>query len=267
MFALSFFYSEVPAQGNSLLKIQGLAQGDSLSKNSDTAHKDSLAKNSGMAQGDSLSKNSDMAQRDSLAKKNVGSQKDSLSKNSGIENGGLTNIVPGNKKIRAYGWGEYRVVGRCLCCDNTNDGDCIRVHNIERTDRERIPQIVDGKIEGDTSDNTTYFGDLRKRDRPEPATMLMVDISLGKMYEIRKVIVYTMMDKEKHTNFLSNCEFGYYDQFSRLQWTGKVDGKKYDEPITIEMENPVLTKAIMLKVLGGKSRITEVAIFIGNKKE
>lgn len=192
-------------------------------------------------------------------------QADSLLKKNGIKKDTLVNIVPGNKKIRAYGWGEYRVGGKCLCCDNTNDGDCIVVHNIERTERVRISQIVDGKIEGDTSDNTTYFGNLNKREHLEPVNFLMVDISLGKMYEVRKVFVYTIMNKEKHTNFLSNCELGYYDQFDRLQWTGTVESTKYNEPIIFEMQNPVLTKAIMLRVKGGKSRITEAAIFCENK--
>jgi hypothetical protein len=277
VFVLLFLCLKVMVQGDPLSKISGITQGDSVSKNSGTAQGDSLEKNktiakkdtlsktSGIAQGDSVSKSSGTAQGDSLSKKTTMAQKDSLSKSSGIDNSGLANIVPGNKKIRAYGWGEYRVGGRCLCCDNMNDGDCIVVHTIERTDRERITQIVDGKIEGDTGDNTTYFGDLRKRDLPEPVNLIMVEMSLGKMYEIRKVVVYTMMDKEKRTNFLSNCELGYYDQFNRLQWTGKVESKKYDEPMTFKMENPVFTKAIMLRVKGGKSRITEVAVFGGNK--
>jgi len=87
-------------------------------------------------------------------------QKDALSKNSGIEASGLTNIVLTDKKIRATGWGEYRVGGHCLCCDNIRDGDCITVLTTNRTDRIRIKQIVDGKIEADTSDKTTYFGDV-----------------------------------------------------------------------------------------------------------
>jgi hypothetical protein len=252
VFVLLFLCLNAMAQGDTLSKMSSIALGDSLSKNSGTTQGDSLSKTSGIAQGDSLLKNATIA------------KKDSLSKSSGIDNSGLTNIVPGNKKIRAYGWGEYRVGGRCLCCDNANDGDCIMVKTIERTDRVRISQIVDGKIEGDTGDNTTYFGDLRKRDLPEPVNLLMVEISLGKMYEMRKVVVYTIMNKEKHTNFLSNCELGYYDQFNRLQWTGKVESAKYDEPITFKMENPAFTKAIMLRVKDGKSRITEVGIFTGN---
>jgi hypothetical protein len=180
---------------------------------------------------------------------------------------GLVNIALNNKKIRAYGWGEYRVGGRCLCCDKPNDGDCIIVHTIERTNRERINQIFDGKIEGDTSDKTSYFGDLRKRDLPEPASLLMAEITLGKAQEIRKVIVYTMIDNEKHANFLSNCELGYNDQFGRMQWSGKVESKKYDAPIAFEFEKPALTKMLQLRVEGGKNRITEVEIFAEDKKE
>ncbi len=182
-----------------------------------------------------------------------------------VEKSELVNITKGNRRVRPYGWGEYRVPGTCLCCDNKNDGDCIVVHSIERTNRLRITQIIDGKIDGDTSNIRSYFGNLKKRDRPEHVTQLMVDIPLGKEYEITKVIVYTMIDKKKYTNFLSNCELGYYDQFNRLQWTGKKENKKYDEPITFAMENPVLTRKIMLRVKGGKNRITEVAIFSGNK--
>lgn len=190
-----------------------------------------------------------------------------LSKKAVVDKSELVNIVPGNKKIRAFGWGEYRVNGRCLCCDNMNDGDCIYVQTVERTDRERITRIVDGKTKGDTSDNTTYFGGLQKRDLPTPVTLLMAEISLGTMHEIRKVIVYTIVDKEKHANFLSNCELGYYDQYGRLLWAGKAKSKKGDDSIAFEIENPVLTKMLILRVIGGKNRITEVAIFSRNDKE
>ena len=244
-----------------------MAQGDSLSQNSGMVQGDSLVRTDSMSQGDSLAKKDSVSQGDSLVKNAGTAQKDTPLKNSGIENNGLKNITQGNKKIRAYGWGEYRVGGRCLCCDNKNDGDCIVVQTIERTDRERITQIVDGQTAGDTNDTKTYFGNLRKRDLPEYVNLLMVDISLGKVYEVRKVVVYTIMDKEQRAYFLSNCELGYYDQFSRLQWTGKVESKKYDEPITFELEHPVLTKAMMLRVKGGKNRITEVAIFGESQKE
>jgi hypothetical protein len=195
-------------------------------------------------------------------------QKDTVSKNRDIQDSGLVNIVLSNKKVRAFGWGEYRVGGKCLCCDNINDGDCIVVHNIERTNRERIGQIVDGKIEGDTSDRATYFGLLQKRDHPEPVAYLMAEISFGnKMQEFKKVTVYTITDKEKKTNFLSNCELGYYDQFNRLQWVGKKESIRFGEPLTFEIENPILSKMVVLRVEGGKNLITEVAIFAGNKKE
>jgi hypothetical protein len=237
-----------------LLTAPVAAQEDSVANN---ASADSLAKKAG---ADSLLQKISL---DSVSKK---AATDSVIKKTDSDKSELVNIVPGNKKIRAYGWGEYRVNGRCLCCDKINDGDCIYVQTIERTDRERITQIVDGKVEGDTGDKTTYFGGLEKRELPKPVVLLMAEISLGKMYEIRKVIVYTMMDREKHTNFLSNCELGYYDQFGRLLWAGKAESKTYDEPITFEIENPVLTKMLLLRVNGGKNRITEVAIFCGNKK-
>lgn len=248
----------------SLLAVQVAAREDSLAEKAvmdsvpQNISVDSLAK---MAGGDSAAAS---MSADSAVKK---APAVSPSKKAVIDKSGLVNIVPGNKKIRAYGWGEYRVNGRCLCCDNMNDGDCIYVQTVERTDRERITQIVDGKIEGDANDNTTCFGGVQKRDLPNPVTLLMVEISLGKMHEISKVIVYTLMDKEKHTNSLSNCELGYYDQFGRLLWVGKAKSKKYDEPIAFEIENPVLTKMLILKVDGGKNRITEVAIFSRNKKE
>ena len=262
---------------------------DSLSEKTsvETALKDTLPEKDDIeaVQEDSISEKVGMKaiQLDSLPEKDdtEATREDSPSKETDIEpaqkepvqekastkKSELVNVVLGNRRVRPYGWGEYRVPGTCLCCDNKNDGDCIVVHSIERTNRMRISQIIDGKIEGDTSNIRTYFGDLRKRDKPEHVSLLMVDMPLGKMYEIKKVIVYTMMDKEKRINFLSNCEFGYYDQFSRLQWTGRVKSKKYDEPITFEMENPVLTKKIMLRVKGGKNIITEVAIFCDTKTD
>lgn len=177
------------------------------------------------------------------------------------EKKGPVNIVLGNKKIRANGWGEYRVGGRCYCCDNPNDGDCVFVHNIERTNRERISQIVDGKMEGDTSDHATYFGKITKREHRDPVDILMAELSLGKMYEIEKVVVYTLKDKGNIVNYLDNCELGYYDQFDRLQWTGMVENKKFGEPITFAMKNPIFTKKLLLRVNSGNNIISEVAIF------
>jgi hypothetical protein len=228
----------IMAQGNSFPKISGIP-GDSLSKNS------------AVPPGDSLSKNQTVP------------QKDILSKNSGAETSGLTNIVLMDKKIRASGWGEYRVGGHCLCCDNIRDGDCITVLTTNRTDRVRIKQIVDGKIEADTGDKTTYFGDVFERERPTvPVALLMAEITLNKQWDIYKVIVYTMVDKEKKKNYLSDCcELGYIDQFDRLQWAGKKKNEGLDDHITFEMEKPIFTKDIFLKVEGGKNRITEVALF------
>jgi hypothetical protein len=251
------------------------AQADSLPEKAGTeaAQIDSVKEKTATeaAQVDSISKETDteVAQKDSVKEKTATetAQKDTVKKIADTEKSELVNFALKNRKVRPYGWGEYRVGGRCLCCDNKNDGDCIVVHTIERTNRLRIKQLLDGKIEGDTSNSKTYFGNVMKRDHPEPVTTLMVDISLGKEYEIRKVIVHSIIDKEKRTNSLSNCELGYYDQFNRLQWTGKVKSKKFDEPIEFNMKNPALTKKIMLRIKGGKNIITEVAIFSKQKTE
>ena len=252
LFGLLLLVFQATAQEDSLMqqiKLDSIAtetSADSASKATDT---NSNAKNDG---GNSVAKK---AGTDSTHKKAV------------VEEGELINIVPGNKKIRPYGWGEYRVNGRCLCCDNVNDGDCIYVQTIERTERERIPQIIDGKTDGDKSDKTTYFGDLNKRDLPKTVELLMAEISLGKMYEIGKVVVYTISDKEKRLNYLTNCDLGYYDQFGRLLWAGKAERTTYDAPITFNLKNPVFTKMLLLRVDGGKNRITEVAIFSKKQKQ
>jgi hypothetical protein len=191
-----------------------------------------------------------MAQGDSLLKKSESGMKK------------LKNVVLiTDKTIRAYGWGEYKVMGRCLCCDNALDGDCILIQNTNRTERERIKQIVDGKFLADTNDKSTYFGDVMERERQVPASLIMVEITYKKIRDIYAVTVYTMIDKEKKKSFLSNCELGYYDQFDRLQWAGKAKCKWPDDRITFEMQKPILTKSILLKVKGGKSRITEVGLY------
>ncbi len=273
--AVSLLTVPVAAQEDSLPVKAGTeaVQANSVSDKNDTkvAKEDSLPEKVDMEaiQLDNLPKKAgtEAVKNDSPGKEisTKTDQKNVAKEKAEAEKSELVNIAKGNRRVRPYGWGEYRVPGTCLCCDNKNDGDCIVVHSIERTNRLRITQILDGKIEGDTSNIRTYFGNLKKRDRPEHVATLMVDISLGKEYEIVKVIVYTMVDKKKHTNFLSNCELGYYDQFNRLQWTGKKENKKYDEPITFEMKNPVLTKKVMLRVKGGKSRITEVAVLCEDK--
>ena len=176
------------------------------------------------------------------------------------ENKGLNNIVLNDKSVRAYGWGEYKVMGRCLCCDNSLDGDCILVQNTNRTNRMRIKQIIDGNIEADTGNPKSYFGNVMERDNPKNVTVLMAEITFKELRDIYEVIVYTMVDKEKMKNYLPNCELGYYDQFDRLQWAGKRESKWSDEYITFQLEKPILTKDILLKVVGGKSRITEVTL-------
>ena len=188
-------------------------------------------------------------------------QGDSPSEKRGSENTRPTNLVGKDKTLRAYGWGEYKVGGRCLCCDNFLDGDCIVVHSTNRTERTRIKQIIDGKIIADTSDKSTYYGDVMEREKPEPVSIIMVEISYKKMKNIYAVVVYTMLEEEKKKNFLSNCELGYYDQFDRLQWAGKGESKWPEDHITFEMTKPIFTKSLLLKVKGGTSRITEVDIY------
>jgi len=257
-----FSCPKLMAQGDSLLKIKinGIPRGDSLSPVSGADRKDSASKNAGAAE-DSLSIKHDAVQGDSLSKNRTATGGDSPSKKRGFDTAGLINIVVTQKNIRAYGWGEYKVGGRCLCCDNLLDGDCIIIHTTNRTEKERIQQIVDGKPQADTGDKATYFGDVVERERPEPVSLLMAEITLKKRVDVYKVAVYTMVDKEKKKNYLTNCELGYYDQFDRLQWAGKAESKWSDDFIAFDMEKPVFTKSILLKVKDGKNRITEVAIF------
>ena len=184
-----------------------------------------------------------------------------------IDNSLLTNIVFTEKGIKAFGWGEYQVGGRCLCCDNFLDGDCIVVHSTNRTEKIRIKQIIDGDIEADTSDKSTYFGDVVERERPELVNMLMAEITLKKMRDIYRVIIYTIVDKDKKKNYLTNCELGYYDRFDRLQWVGKKESKWSDESITFELEKPIFTQDVILRVKGGNSKITDVALFGVNEKK
>lgn len=181
-----------------------------------------------------------------------------------LDTTGLSNIVTTTKGIRARGWGEYKVGGRCLCCDNLLDGDCIIVQNTNRTEAVKLKQVVDGIIDIDTSNTETYFGDVTERERPVSVNLLMVEVTLKKAQDIYGVIVYTMVDGKKQRNYLSNCELGYYDQFDRLQWVGKLENEKFDNHITFKMDKPFLSKTVMLRVKGGKNRITEVAIYCKN---
>jgi hypothetical protein len=81
------------------------------------------------------------------------------------------------------------------------------------------------------------------------------------MRDIYAVVVYAMTDEQKKKVFLSECELGYYDQFDRFKWAAKAECKWPDDHITFEMKKPILTKSILLKVQGGKSRITEVDLY------
>jgi hypothetical protein len=239
---LVFFCARVVAQEDSLSKIKLISTNDSLSKGSMTDRGDSLTKNKAAVQKESPSKNTDVDMKE------------------------LTNIVLTDKKIRASGWGEYIVGGHCLCCDNMRSADCITVNTTNRTDKLRIKQIIDGKTEADTGDNTTYFGDLFEREVPtKPVALLMAEITLPKLQDIYRIIVYTVADSLKRKNVLFNCELGYTDQFDRLQWAGKVENRAHDGHITFDLEKPIFTKDILLKVEDGRNRITEVAIFTKNK--
>jgi hypothetical protein len=180
----------------------------------------------------------------------------------------LTNIISASKKIRATGWGEYVVGGHCLCCDNMRSIDCITVQTTNRTDRLRIKQVIDGKIDRDTTDKSTYFGEVYEREmQTKPVAVLMVEVSLPKLQDIYKVEVYTVADSLKRKNVPFNCELAYFDQFDRLQWTKKVANSGKDEKIIFEFEKPVFTKTILLKVRDGRNKITEVAVFAEDIKE
>jgi hypothetical protein len=180
----------------------------------------------------------------------------------------LTNVVLTLKKVRTTGWGEYVVGGHCLCCDNMRSIDCITVQTTNRTDKLRIKQIVDGKIERDTADKSTYFGELYEREeQTRPVEVLMAEIALPKLHDIYRVEVYTVADSLKRKNVPFNCELAYYDQFDRLQWTKKVTNSGKSEVITFEFEKPIFTKSILLKVRDGRNKITEVAVFAVDTKE
>ena len=246
-----------------LASLQAMAQGDSMSKIKGIPKGDSVSTKSAEAPAGSLSKN---RTEDSLAKAGGAAQEVSVPKNASFGKIDLTNIVLTDKKIRASGWGEYVVGGHCLCCDNMRSQDCITVNTTNRTDKLRIKQIIDGKTGADTGDNTTYFGDLFERDvTTKPVALLMAEITLPQLQDIYKIIVYTVADSLKKKNVPFNCELGYTDQFDRLQWAGKVENSGHDDHIAFNLEKPIFTKDILLKVKDGRNRITEVAIFTKNK--
>lgn len=174
----------------------------------------------------------------------------------------LVNIAATNKKIRANGWGEYVVGGRCLCCDNMKSIDCVTVQTRNRTDKLRIKQVVDGKVVRDTSDNSTFFGNVFERENViKPVAVLMADITWPKLQDIYKVIVCTVADSLKPKNVPFNCELAYYDQFDRLRWLKKVENSGKAEQIVFDLEKPVLTKNILLKIRDGRCKLTEVGIY------
>jgi hypothetical protein len=299
LFVILFFSLNVSGQTSTLFKALGISQEDTAQTASTAAPREEISKNTDSGKGNDVPDFNGIGQaapssKPTIAEPKTSSTKSSSpeptpsssktsadpgvspsntssaeehtssSKNSEIEDPELTNIVLTEKGIRAEGWGEYRVQGRCLCCDNALDGDCIIVQSTNRTDKTRIKQIVDGKIEADTNDKATYFGDVMERENPVPANLIMAEITLKKIRDIYKVVVYTMVDLEKKKNFLSNCQLGYYDQFDRLQWAGKEESKGIEDHITFKLQNPILTKNVLLRVQGGKNRITEVALFCLN---
>jgi hypothetical protein len=172
-----------------------------------------------------------------------------------------SNILSIDKKARVYGWGEYRVMGRCLCCDNSLDGDCILVQSTNRTPRKRLKQLADGKIQGDLSDKKTYFGDLTERDSDRPVIDLMIEVTYKELRDIYAVVVYTIKDDKKGKSYLSECELRYYDRFDRLQSARKAKCKWPDDRIIFEMDKPFLTNRILLIAKYGKSKITEVEVY------
>jgi hypothetical protein len=180
----------------------------------------------------------------------------------GTELSGNITVVSLNetiKRIKARGWGEYRVAGKCLCCDNMLDGDCVVIANTERTKKSRIPQIVDGKKPLLSDNREEFFGELLQRDEKKYATYLYINIKLPEEHEIRKIVVWTHIKEKK--SLLSNCEVGYVDQFGRLCWIDKFQDNKFDNFISFAFTKPVTTKEIMLRVKDGRNRITEVEMF------
>jgi hypothetical protein len=249
------------------LAIQAFAQVDSLSK---IKHLSSPGDSSGkIAATVTAADSSSLAQStDSLSVQEPKSISLPAPTTTAFKNLVLTNVALTLKKVRTTGWGEYVVGGHCLCCDNMRSIDCITVQTTNRTDKLRIKQIVDGKIDRDTADNTTYFGELYEREmQTKPVAILMAEITMPKLQEVYKVLVYTVADSLKRKNVPFNCELAYYDQFDRLQWTTNVANCGKSEVITFEFEKPILTKSILLKVRDGRNKITEVAVFAEDTKE
>jgi hypothetical protein len=172
-----------------------------------------------------------------------------------------SNILSTDKKARVYGWGEYRVMGRCLCCDNSLDGDCIVVQSTNRTPRKRLKQLADGKIKGDLNDTKTYFGDLTERDSDRPVIDLMIEVRYPELRDVYAVVVYTIKNEKIEKSYLSDCELRYYDRFDRLQSVRKAECKWPDDRIIFEMNKPFLTNRILLIAKYGKSKITEVEVY------
>ncbi len=173
------------------------------------------------------------------------------------------NLTQTLENIRVEGWGEYRSAGKCLCCDNILDGDCIVIGNVERTEKLNIPQVIDGIKSQITNDDASYFGELKRRDDLRLVTQLYLKITLPLEQEISKIILWTQ--KKDGRSCLTNCEVAYVDQFDRINWIYKVENNRFNDFISFDFKKPVPTKCVLLKIIGGNSRVTEVDIFSKKK--
>lgn len=171
---------------------------------------------------------------------------------------GLVNLTKTVKGIKAEGWGEYKGAGRCLCCDNILDGDCVSIDNIERTEKQRLPQIMDGNEYGDDQDEKSFFGNVKKRKEDKYVSYMYVKIMLPREKGISKVIVFGV--KRKNRFALTNCELGYIDQFDRLKWLEKIDDNT-GRYMVFDLDPVITVKNIMLRIKGGQSKLAEVQLF------
>jgi len=169
------------------------------------------------------------------------------------------NLLETTKRMRARGWGEYRAAGRCLCCDNIRDGDCIIIGNVERTERLLIPQVVDGVRTPPDDSPEAYFGEVAQRGTKKLVSELYAQVDLPSPRVVTRVVVWTMRRDGKP--LLSNAEVGYVDRFERIQWAAARDGNRDREFIELPFPKPVTTKSILVRVVGGASRITEVEVY------
>jgi len=169
------------------------------------------------------------------------------------------NLLETTKRMRARGWGEYRAAGRCLCCDNIRDGDCIIIGNVERTERLLIPQVIDGVRTPPDDSPEAYFGEVAQRGTKKQVSELYAQVDLPAPRVVTRVVVWTVRRDGKP--LLSNAEVGYVDRFDRIQWTAARDGNRDREFIELPFPKPVTTKSVLVRVVGGGSRITEIEVY------